>query len=333
MSLNHPPLYPLLFKPVFKDYLWGGERLQTKLGKQTGPGRWAESWEIVDHQTNQSVVINGPFRGRELQELMQEFQGRLVGQSVWEKINAPTIPSLLRGRFPLLIKFLDAAMDLSVQVHPNDEQAAQFAVPDLGKTEAWYVIDCEHGSQIYAGLTAGTNRERFQTAIANGETEKHLSSFHPKAGDCVFIPAGTQHAIGAGLLILEVQQASDTTLRVFDWNRLDAKGQPRDLHIQQALEVTNFAQGPVFPQQTETNADEDRNLVSCSYFTIVEQLGERQLKVGKNDRFEIVVVVDGTPEIGELKLRAGQTILLPPSDGGYAGKLYRHDKILRIWIP
>jgi mannose-6-phosphate isomerase len=333
MPANQSFLYPLLFEPLFKDYLWGGKRLQTNLGKSTGPGVWAESWEIVDHQANQSVVANGPLRGRKLQDLMQEFQGRLVGQSIWEKINAPTVPAHLRGRFPLLIKFLDAAKDLSVQVHPDDEQAARLTPPDFGKTEAWYVVDCDPGSKIYSGLTAGTNREKFQNAIAAGETEKLLNSFRPKVGDCVFIPAGTQHAIGAGLLILEVQQASDTTFRVYDWNRVDAMGKPRDLHIQQALEVTDFSYGPIFPQTTKANADESRHLVSCSYFSISEHSGERNLTIGQNDRFEIVVVIDGTPEIDDVNLRVGQTVLLPPRVGGYYSKLHTRDKILRIWIP
>ncbi|MEQ1903758.1 MAG: type I phosphomannose isomerase catalytic subunit [Pirellulaceae bacterium] len=333
MPSTQSSLYPLLFEPLFRDYLWGGQRLHTNLGKRTGSGVWAESWEIVDHQANQSVVANGPFQGRKLQELMGEFQGRLVGQRIWEKINAPAVPARLRGRFPLLIKFLDAAKDLSVQVHPDDGQAARLAPPDLGKTEAWYVIGCEPGSKIYAGLTAGTNREKFQNAIACGETEKLLNSFRPKVGDCVFIPAGTQHAIGAGLLILEVQQASDTTFRVYDWNRVDAMGKPRDLHIHQALDVTNFSQGPIFPQPTKMDADGGRHLVSCSYFSITEHSGERNMKLGQDDRFEIVVVIDGTPEIGDLNLRVGQTVLLPPLVGGYDSKLHKRDKILQIWIP
>ena len=333
MPNTQPALYPLLFEPLFKDYLWGGQRLQTNLGKPTGPGVWAESWEVVDHQTNQSVVANGSFKGKKLQELMREFQSQLVGQPIWEKINEPSVPTHLRGRFPLLIKFLDAAKDLSVQVHPNDEQAARLIPPDLGKTEAWYVVGCEPGSRIFAGLTTGTTRDKFVNAIACDETEKLLNCFRPKVGDCVYIPAGTQHAIGAGLLILEVQQASDTTFRVYDWNRKDATGKPRDLHIQQALNVTDFSKGPIFPQPTIESKDKVRQLISCAYFSISELSGECNFTLGKEDRFDIIVVIAGNPEIDELKLRVGQTVLLPPRVGGYEGKLRNRDKLLQIWIP
>ena len=333
MSATHPSLYPLIFVPLYKDYLWGGQQLHTKLGKQTGPGVWAESWEVVDHQATQSVVANGAHFGRTLQELMHEFQAQLVGQAIWEKINSAETPPQLRGRFPLLIKFLDAAKDLSVQVHPNDGQASRLNPPDLGKTEAWYVIEREPGSRIFSGLIAGTSREQFQDAIERGETEMYLSSFQPEVGDCVFVPAGTQHAIGAGLLILEVQQASDTTFRVFDWNRLDPQGQRRELHIRQALAVTDFSAGPVFPQSSKPNAWGGQELVTCSYFTIHEHRGGQQPNVGQVDRFEIQVVIRGAPTVSGLELVAGQTVLLPPTKTGFECMLSDGDEILRIWIP
>ena len=152
------------------------------------------------------------------------------------------------AQFPLLFKFLDCNRKLSVQVHPNDQQAAQLNPPDLGKTEAWVVLATEPGSKLYAGLKANITREDLSAAIAAGKCAECLHEFEPKVGDCVFIRAGTVHALGAGLVIAEIQQASDTTFRLFDWNRVDAQGNPRQLHIEQSLAVTDYDRGPVVPQ-------------------------------------------------------------------------------------
>ena len=191
--------------------------MQTVLGKPIGPGDdYAESWEVADHGADQSIVDFGPLAGTTLGELVLGRGDELVGPK-------GTVP-YPQARFPLLVKFLDAKQVLSVQVHPNDEQAAKQTPPDLGKTEAWVMLATEPGSKIYAGLRPGVDRAQLEAAIRDGTCERLLHSFEPKPGDCVFIPAGTVHAIGQGLLVAEIQQSSDTTFRLFDWNRTGADG-------------------------------------------------------------------------------------------------------------
>ncbi len=212
------PLYPLRFRLLVRRYLWGNRRLETCLGKSLGPGNdYAESWEVADHGADQSIVDAGPLAGTALGDLVRLRAAELFGRCHPQ------------ANFPLLVKFLDAAQSLSVQVHPNDEQAARLDPPDLGKTEAWYILAADPGSRIYAGLRPGVEREQLAEAIAQGTCEKMLHCFEPKAGDCLFIPAGTVHALGAGLLVAEVQQSSDTTFRLYDWNRVGPDGKPRAL--------------------------------------------------------------------------------------------------------
>jgi mannose-6-phosphate isomerase len=327
------PLEPLVFQPVFKDYLWGGERLSTQLAKPTGPGTWAESWEIVDWNQDQSRVTVGSLSGLTLRELLSTYQSQLVGDEIWTQITDPKIPPQLRGRFPLLIKFLDAKQQLSVQVHPNDHQAAELDPPDLGKTEAWYVVDAEPNSIIFAGLKLGVTAESFRDAITKETVENCLHSFVPKPGDCVFIPAGTQHALGAGLLILEVQQTSNTTYRVYDWNRRDARGNLRPLHIDQAIEVTNFSTGPVNPIAATISNDGGWPRVICEKFAIRDWKGPIQRSFGMEDRFQILVVTSGAATVGNVKMSLGQTVLLPPNPIGYPVATSDDSLLLEIWIP
>jgi len=191
-------LPPLRFQPILREYLWGGRRLGTELGKQIGIGdHYAESWEIVDHGADQSVVADGPFAGTTLHELVMQHGLALFGRDNPQR------------QFPLLFKFLDANQTLSVQVHPNDEQAAKLDPPDLGKTEAWVVLAAEPGSKIYAGLKPGIDRDKLARAIDAGTCETCLHSLEPKVGDCIFIEAGTVHAIGAGLLVAGRNSASE----------------------------------------------------------------------------------------------------------------------------
>ncbi|MEZ6093663.1 MAG: type I phosphomannose isomerase catalytic subunit [Pirellulaceae bacterium] len=318
------------FLPVFRHYLWGGERLRSHLGKSFHEPTAAESWEIVDHANAQSIVLNGELAGRELHDLMQEYGADLVGDQCWSHVIRDDLPDNLKRRFPLLIKFLDANSDLSVQVHPNDRQAAQQDVPDLGKTEAWYVVDAKSGSRIFAGLKMGVTKRDFAAAIDAGTTDSCLHSFEAQAGGCVLVPAGTQHAIGAGCLILEVQQASDTTYRVFDWNRVDANGNSRELHVDQAMRVTNFERGPIHPIEPVVLDNGSLQLAQCEYFSIKKfELDECEFELGEMDRFEIICVIQGELKIEDSSLKLGQTILLPP--GHYkTNALENGTKFLRI---
>src|SRR3954451_8170157 len=265
-SLNPQPrpnpamsVLPLLrFEPILREYIWGGRRLGTELGKPIGSGdHYAESWEIVDHGNDQSIVADGPLVGRTLHEIVTQDGDALFGRS------------RRRPQFPLLFKYLDCQRVLSVQVHPNDQQAAKLDPPDLGKTEAWVVLAADPGSKIYAGLKSGVDRKMLEAAVANGRCEECLHEFKARPGDCVFIEAGTVHALGAGLLVAEIQQASDTTSRLFDWNRVDQDGKPRQLHIEQALDVTDYARGPVNPvTPVATDDREIERLVQCDKFIL-----------------------------------------------------------------
>lgn len=307
-------MYPLRFKPVFKDYIWGGTRLHDVLGKSTGSGIWAESWEIVDHINGQSVVREGSWKGRTLGELLTQQGAEIVGQSAFQQITSSHVPDNLRGRFPLLLKFLDASRVLSVQVHPDDEMGAGLTPPDLGKTEAWYILDAQPDSKIYAGLKSGVSRTDLETAVADGNTETVLHSFTPKPGDCVFIEAGTVHAIGAGLLVCEIQQASDTTFRLFDWNRVGHDGNPRPLHIEQGLDAINFELGPVDPV-VPTNCDGIERLVDCDKFVLNRRILDREITIGGEGEFQVIAVIDGQLSIeGDpctSPMTKGQSALIP----------------------
>jgi mannose-6-phosphate isomerase len=298
-------LYPLRFEPIFRQYVWGGRKLGSVLGKPIGPnGVYAESWEVVDHGADQSVVAAGSLAGKTLAEVVHSHGQELFGR------HHP------QSRFPLLFKFLDCEKILSVQVHPNDEQAARLNPSQLGKTEAWVVLAADPGSVIYAGLKRGFDRHAFERELTRGTCELCLHKVEPKPGDCIFLPAGTVHALGAGLLIAEIQQASDLTYRLFDWNRPGADGEPRPLHIAEALEVIDYERGPVNPQQPRaTGQPHIARLVECDKFILDRWQFDVPQAIGGDNRFHLLAVlsgaisIDGDPSSGPL--RAGQTVLLP----------------------
>jgi mannose-6-phosphate isomerase len=309
-------MYPLRFEPRFRRYLWGGHRLAEVLGKPIGDQSAAESWEIVDHGEDQSVVKYGPFAGQTLRQLIAERGGALLGHRLLERLSSTDLPPYLRSRFPLLLKFLDANQPLSVQVHPNDRFAATLTPPDLGKTEAWYIVHADPGAKIYAGLAHGVTKAKFVDAIEHNEIESVLHCFQPRQGDCVFIRAGTIHAIGAGLLIAEVQQASDTTFRVYDWGRVDQNGEPRSLHIEQAIKATDFELGPVDSQPPTPAGDHPRQtLVDCDKFVMNRHKPTGPVEYLGDGRFRILTVTKGSIRvIGEPSgkpLKRGETVLLP----------------------
>jgi len=299
-------LYPFRFRPILKRYIWGGRRLNTHLGKTLGSGDdYAESWEICDRGPDQSVVESGPLARTTLHQLVVERGPELLRR------HRP------QSRFPLLLKFLDAARTLSVQVHPNDAQAARLDPPDLGKTEAWVVLAAEPGATIYAGLKPGVDRPALTEALRKGECQQMLHQVQPQPGDCIFLPAGTVHALGEGLLVAEIQQASDTTYRLFDWNRLGVHSKPRPLHIEQALEVIDFERGPVDPQQPQpTDGPEVSRLVTCDKFVLDRWQFDGLMTVGGDDRCHILAVLEGSLSIATAdptaaELVRGQTVLLP----------------------
>ena len=220
-------------------------------------------------------------------------------------------------RFPLLLKYLDCNRDLSVQVHPDDRYAATLDPPDLGKTEAWVVVDAQPGSQIYAGLKSGVGRDDLAAAMRSGRTEEVLHRFEPSAGDCVFIPAGTVHALGAGLVIAEIQQSSDTTFRLFDWNRTDSTGQSRPLHLEQSLEVSDYRRGPVNAQPPVATGQGFERLVDCDKFVLRRITAP--LEIAGDDRCHLLTLPAGRASVravdGEWSLTAGESLLLPAAIG------------------
>jgi mannose-6-phosphate isomerase len=308
-------LYPLRFEPLVRRYIWGGRRLGTELRKPIGEGSdYAESWELVDRDADQSRVVAGALAGTTLGQLMGERRADLLGSAARPRNDNAA------DRFPLLVKFLDAQKHLSVQVHPDDAQAARLGLTDFGKTEAWVVLSAEPGSKIFAGLKRGFDRAAFERELTRGTCELCLHHFEPRAGDCVFLPAGTVHALGAGLLVAEIQQSSDTTYRLFDWNRLGPDGRPRELHVEQALEVINFRRGPVDPiHPALTDRPGVSRLVACEQFILDRWEFVERMSAGEDSRCHILIVLAGEIRVerdsAERPLRRGETLLLPAAAG------------------
>jgi mannose-6-phosphate isomerase len=303
-------LGPLKFAPILKRIRWGGRRLGELLGKKIGPeSDYAESWEICDHGADQSIVASGPFRGWELNRLVHAQAHELLGKHAG-------LPE-----FPLLIKFLDAHDRLSVQVHPNDEQARAFVPKERGKTEAWVILAAEPESAIYAGLKNGVDEAALRSAVARGTIEECLNRLQVEAGDCLYIPAGTVHAIGEGVLLAEVQQSSDLTYRLFDWNRTGTDGKPRPLHIEEALACVDFELGPVYkvsPNHVPGDKPVREQLVKCPYFTIYRHSLSKPVTIADDRRCHIIVGLQGSFHCisgaqGE-SVSVGETVLVPASD-------------------
>lgn len=317
--------YPLRFRPILKRTIWGGRRLGEQLGKPIGPeSDYAESWEVVDHGDDQSVVENGVLAGRTLAQLVAEHGDWLLGSGVSAE------------SFPLLLKYLDCNRVLSVQVHPDDSYGLAMETPDLGKTEAWYIVASNPESLIYAGLKPGVDRELLERAIEAGQTEQVLHAFHAEPGDVVFIPAGTVHALGAGLLVAEIQQSSDTTFRLFDWNRLGADGKPRPLHLRDGLEVTNYATGPVHALRADPCQSGWQSLVHCDKF-VLRAIIDGCDQVGGDGKFHIMTVPQGSATLQvdseAVTLRTGETLLLPASHGVCNVQVEASNVVLAMHLP
>jgi mannose-6-phosphate isomerase len=257
-------LYPLTFQPVLKDYIWGGRNLERLYGRELPPGRVAESWEIAAHEDGTAVVDNGPHAGKLLTELHDELGLDLIGRRCqWAQE---------RGKFPLLVKLLDAQDRLSVQVHPDDDYAQHHEGNELGKSEMWVVLHADSDAAVILGVKAGTSPGAFRQAVHRGTLEDYLHHFPVQTGDFICVPSRSLHAILGGLVIAEIQQNSNTTYRVYDWNRSGNDGRPRPLHLDKALDVINFDQvEPALPQaqlvQEEKGLHRFR-LCENAYFTV-----------------------------------------------------------------
>ncbi len=306
---------PIVFEPLFMERVWGGRRLESLFGKHLPPtARIGESWEIVDREDYQSVVHDGPLQGLTLHELWTQHRDSVFGPGL------PDAP-----RFPLLFKLLDAQERLSVQVHPRPENAAQLGGEP--KTELWYLLDAILDSDLYAGLRRGVTRADFELALREGRVADLIHHFPVKAGDAIFIPSGRIHAIGTGNVIFEVQQNSDTTYRVFDWNRLGLDGQPRALHVEESLQSIDFTdfEPAVIPHGSEA-------LVTCEFFR-VEKWQLASPRAAADSPFAIFCVTDGAVECCGREFQRGSFFLLPAAlSGAELRPLVRNSGVLRTSI-
>ncbi|UCC86384.1 MAG: class I mannose-6-phosphate isomerase [Anaerolineales bacterium] len=329
-------LYPLTFTPALRDYIWGGRNLETLYGRQLPPGPIAESWEISGHPNAATLVDAGPLSGHSLPDVLTALGTDLVGSRAgW---------ALERGKFPLLVKLLDAEKRLSVQVHPPDDYALVHADGELGKTEMWYILHARPGAQLIFGLRPGVTPELFRQAIAEETLETCLHYLPVEAGQAVFLPTGTVHAMMEGIVAAEVQQNSDTTYRVYDWGRLGADGRPRPLHVDRALEVINFQQvepGAYQPRWIATQHGVARYEISRSDYFVVEKvsMSPGAVYTGRTDgqTLEIWGTVQGKAELawaGEpVTLASIRFCLVPAGLGDFEVRALGPATMLRVYLP
>lgn len=323
-------LYPLKFKPIYKERIWGGHKLETEFGKKLPAGELiGESWELSGVDGDVSVVANGALKGNTLAELTEIYMGDLVGEKIFEKYGE---------EFPLLIKLIDADDVLSIQVHPDDKLAAE-RHQSFGKTEMWYVIGHEPGAELFVGFNQAVDRAKYMEFLEAGKLAELLKAYKVENGDSFFIPAGTIHAIGKGLLIAEIQQTSDITYRVFDWNRVDAKtGQGRELHTELAVDAIDFRPKSDYKTVAAPKVNSPVTLEKCPYFQtnslIVDGVVERDYAA--LDSFVIYICLDGTLELvyeggARESMTKGETVLIPAemNDITLKGK----GKVLEVYIP
>ena len=288
---------PVKLIPAYKDYLWGGKKLETLFGKKSGLEKTAESWELSAHKDGQSTISGGGFDGLKFLEYIEKNKGCL-GENA-ERFDF----------FPILIKFIDAEDNLSIQVHPDDEYALKNE-GEYGKTEVWYVLNCEEGSYLYYGFNRTVTKEELEKRIANNTILDVLNKVSVKKGDVFFIEAGTVHAIGKGMVICEIQQNSNTTYRVYDYDRRDKNGNARELHVEKAVEVARLT-------PSENYISENKNIIAkCKYFTseILSVAESAELEI-TDKCFKSVIVTEGTGTLllneKELEFKAGESIFIP----------------------
>lgn len=302
-------MYPLKFQPILKERIWGGTKLKTLFNKPITTDITGESWEVSAVKGDISVVANGKFTGQSLQELIEQYPNELLGKHVHKAFGTD---------FPILIKFIDAREDLSIQVHPNDELAKK-RHNSFGKTEMWYVLQADPDAHLIVGFNKEVTKAQYQEALNSGKLTELLNYEEVKAGDTFFIKAGTIHAIGKGIIIAEIQQTSDITYRVYDFNRRDKNGNLRELHTELALDAIDYTYRNDYKVRYTDNEDVTNPLVHCPYF-ITDYLPltkDFSKDLSADDSFHIYMCVkgEGTISDGEvaLPIRQGETVLFPAS--------------------
>lgn len=308
-------MYPIIFTPDYKERVWGGTKLNTVLGKEIPFDHTGESWEIACHDNGQSIVKNGKYKGLTMEKLLERHGENIIGKSFTKG-----------DKFPLLIKFIDAKDKLSVQVHPEDDYAFANENGELGKSEAWYILQANEGSKLVAGIKDGVTKEEFEDKLKNNQLEEVLNEVEVKAGDVLDIPAGLLHAIGDGILLAEIQQNSDTTYRVYDWGRVGLDGNPRELHVKKSIDVIDFDQKHSKELVKGVKASYEgfsiTEFVRNDYFVLQEIAIKNEYKVDHLVAdFEIYMCVKGSGKIEykgqSLEVGFGESLIIPSSLSEY----------------
>lgn len=302
----------LQFNALLKTTIWGGEEVTALKKMENAPEQVGESWEISGVPGNETVVADGEFKGETLEKLIERFGAELVGKRNLERYGTT---------FPLLIKFISAAQDLSIQVHPDDAMAQRMGHP-YGKTEMWYIVHTQPGASLCSGFNADFSADGYTESLADGTLMNHLSRHETRPGDCFFIPAGRIHSIGAGNFLVEIQQSSNDTFRVYDFNRTDTEGHKRELHVAQAREALDYKAYPEYRTQYEPRPNDCTPLVDCPQFTtrLYELTAPLKADYTDIDSFVILIAFEGAATLryaeGELTLRAGESVLFPATTEG-----------------
>lgn len=322
-------MYPLKFKPILKQTIWGGDRIIPFKGLNDDLKNVGESWELSGVPNNESIVANGEFAGTSLRELINMFREELVGESVYKRFST---------KFPLLIKFIDAREDLSIQVHPNDE-LAQKRHNSLGKTEMWYVMDATPGAKLRSGFAKEVTPKEYKESVANSTITDLLAEYEIHSGDVFFLPAGRIHSIGAGAFIAEIQETSDITYRIFDFNRKDANGNTRELHTELAKDAIDYEVLEDYRTKYTPIKNEPVELVDCPYFTtsVYDMTENITCDYTELDSFVVLICMEGSCSITDnegntIDFKAGETILLAATTQEISIVPNEHTRILETYV-
>ena len=324
-------LYPLKFKTIFKDKIWGGNKINTVLKKDYGDlPNCGETWEVSGVKGNISEVAEGPLEGRLLTDLISSYKGELLGERVYEKFG---------NEFPLLIKFIDAKEDLSIQVHPNDELAKE-RHNSFGKTEMWYVMQADEGSSLISGFNCELDKDKYLEYFESGRLEKILNREQVENDDVFFLPAGRVHTIGKGLLIAEIQQTSDITYRIYDFDRVDDQGNHRELHVEEALDAIDYKKYDEYKLSYDKTAPGVTPLVISQYFDTKKlNLESAEIRdLSQNDSFYIYIVLEGEGSISydhgkTVAFQKGDSVLVPACINEISISSQGKSKILETTVP
>ncbi len=323
-------LYPLKFKPIFKEKIWGGQKIRTTLGLDFSPlPNCGEAWVISGVKGCESKVVNGFLKGNKLNELVEIFMDDLVGEKVFETN---------QEEFPILIKFIDSHDWLSIQVHPDDKLAAKRMIGS-GKTEMWYIIDADETAELISGFSVPADQKTYLKSLQEKKLKEILNFEHVRKDDAFFIPSGRIHALGPGILLAEIQQTSDTTYRIYDWDRVDEKGKSRELNTDLALEAIDFTFHESYRTRYKPEKNKTSQLVECNHFvTNLLDLDHPLLKdYSELDSFVIYTVVSGRAVIqndsNKEILTIGETLLIPAILQNIIIIPQPECKILETWIP